>query len=130
MSEMNKQSIRTPLARARGLGSAHDGTHHWLMQRLTALALLPLTIWMLSCIGCLINDDYESVSAYLSEPFVAVMLGLFALAAFYHAALGLQVVIEDYVHCKMMKFALLTAVRFAAVIGVFVSLFSLVRIGL
>lgn len=107
MTHASKDSIRTPLGRARGLGSAKDGTHHWWMQRVTAVALLPLCLFFVTQIPHLVTTDHAAFAAWLSSPLTAVALGLFIFAAFYHAALGLQVIIEDYVHADGAKFFLL-----------------------
>lgn len=100
----NKASIVTPLKRARGLGSAHDGTHHFWVQRVTALALIPLTIWfMVALVTVLINHDVTAVRAWLTQPINAMVLAALIIALFWHAKLGLQVIIEDYVHCEGKK---------------------------
>lgn len=127
-SRKTHDSIRTPLGRARGLGSAHAGTHHWWMQRVTSIALIPLTMWMMACIACLTNDDYGSFIAWVQEPMIAIGIALFVIVSFYHAALGLQVVIEDYVTCKASRIASLLAVQFACFAGAFICLFALLRI--
>jgi succinate dehydrogenase / fumarate reductase membrane anchor subunit len=116
-------SLRTPLGRARGLGSAKGGTHHWWMQRLTAVALLPLVIWFIVAMIGRLGADHAAISTWLAAPLPAVLMILFIVAMFHHAQLGLQVVIEDYVHSEGVKFALLTIVKLAsiafAVAGVF-----------
>lgn len=102
---MSKQpSITTPLKRARGLGSAHDGTHHFWVQRLTALALIPLTLWfMVALVTQLINHDVTAVQAWLRNPVIAMVLAALIISLFWHAKLGIQVIIEDYVHCEGKK---------------------------
>jgi succinate dehydrogenase / fumarate reductase membrane anchor subunit len=109
---MNEQpNLRSPLGRVRGLGSAKDGTGHWWAQRLTALALVPLTIWFVGAVVSLIGADHAAVAAWIASPVVAGLLILLIVATFYHAALGLQVVIEDYVHGEGAKIALLLFVK-------------------
>ena len=110
--ENTKESIRTSLARARGRGASGTGTHHWLIQRVTSVALIPLTLWMLTCIECLITPEHAETVAWMTSPFVAIVLVLFTICAFYHAALGMQVVIEDYVHKPGWKFTLLILSNF------------------
>ena len=105
MSDKKDSSITSPLGRARGLGSAKDGTHHWIMQRLTAIALAPLVIWFFTCPYCFASSDYSGVIVWLGHHTVAIPMVLFLIGGYYHAALGLQVVIEDYVHHKGWKFA-------------------------
>ncbi|MEO3428121.1 succinate dehydrogenase, hydrophobic membrane anchor protein [Pelagibius sp. CAU 1746] len=114
---MNDQpNLRSPLGRVRGLGSAKDGTGHWWAQRLTALALIPLTIWFVGAVVSLIGADYAAVAAWIASPVVAGLLILLIVATFYHAALGLQVVIEDYVHGEGAKIALLLFVKALTVV--------------
>jgi len=104
-------SLRTPLARVRHLGSAKDGTHHWWMQRVTALALLPLTLWFVISVIGLAGADHAAVAAWAGHPLSATLLVLLLVATFYHAVLGLQVVIEDYVHDRVARTALLLLVQ-------------------
>jgi len=109
-------SLRSPLGRVRGLGSAKDGTGHWWAQRLTALALVPLTVWFCISVVTMIGADHATVAAWAGSPLVAGLLILLIVATFYHGALGLQVVIEDYVHGEMPKLALLLIVKAASVV--------------
>jgi succinate dehydrogenase / fumarate reductase membrane anchor subunit len=104
-------SLRTPLARVRHLGSAKDGTHHWWAQRLTALALIPLTLWFVASVISLVGAEHGAVVAWIGHPVSAVLLLILIVAVFYHAYLGLQIVIEDYVHNKGAKLALMLAVQ-------------------
>jgi succinate dehydrogenase / fumarate reductase membrane anchor subunit len=91
-------SLRTPLSEAKGLGSAKEGAHHWWLQRLTAIALIPLAIWLAFAVAMLGNTSYENILTWLQTPHVAILLILFVIATFYHTQLGLQVIVEDYVH--------------------------------
>ena len=100
---MSARSLRTPLARARGLGSAKDGTHHFWLQRLTAIALVPLTTWFALSVASLATADLPAVLAWMRSPLSAVLMLSFLLAGFWHMKLGLQVVIEDYVHGEWRK---------------------------
>ncbi len=104
-------SLRTPLARVRHLGSAKDGTGHWWAQRLTALALIPLTIWFVASLVNLAGADHAAMAAWMGNPVSAGLMILLVVATFYHAALGLQVVIEDYVHGEGAKMAALIVVK-------------------
>jgi succinate dehydrogenase / fumarate reductase membrane anchor subunit len=105
--------LRTPLSHARGLGSAKDGLGHWMAQRLTAIANSVLVVWFLvSAIG-LAGADYGTTRAWLASPVSAGLMLLLIASAFYHARLGLQVVIEDYVHHEGLKIAALAAVTLA-----------------
>lgn len=114
--------LRSPLGRVRGLGSAKEGTDHWWAQRLTSLALIPLTVWFVISIVGLTGADYAAVKSWAGSPVVAGLLILLIIATFYHSCLGLQVVIEDYVHSNGLRLFMLLGVRgaswFLAVIGV------------
>jgi succinate dehydrogenase subunit D (EC 1.3.5.1) len=90
-------SLRSDLGRARGLGAAHDGVQHWWRQRVSAVALVPLALWFAFSVARYPLRDYAAFSAWLHNPYVAIALILFVALVFYHSALGLQVVIEDYV---------------------------------
>lgn len=100
-------TTRTPLARAQGLGSAHSGVKHFWRQRVTAAALVPLSIWFVWAALSLIGADRQSVTAFLHAPLNAILMGLFVILAAVHMMLGLQMVIEDYVHREGNKLVLL-----------------------
>ena len=121
-------SLRTPLGRARGLGSAKDGVHHWWMQRLTAVALALLTPWFLWLVLTLPATDQGSVHAVLGLPHNAVFLIAFVIALFWHARLGLQVVIEDYVHTRSLEIALQVLVTLACALGTLAAVVAIGRI--
>jgi len=125
---MNK--FRTPLKNVRGLGAAKTGTEHFVLQRLTATALIPLTIWFLIFVLSLVNADYVTAADAVSKPWNAVLLVGFLVAMFWHAQLGLQVVLEDYIHNSLLALALQTTVKFIAVLGAIVSVFAVARIAL
>jgi len=110
MKAMVQQDMRSPLGRVIGLGSAQDGVEHWWLQRLTAVALVPLTIWFVASIIAHTTSDYERSIAWLSTPLTTTCMTLLLIAMFYHTALGLQVVIEDYVH-SAAKVPLLVSMR-------------------
>ncbi len=105
------RDYRSPLSQARGLGSATEGVQHWWLQRLTALALVPLTFWFVFSVIVLQGATHAEIVAWLASPFSAGLMILFILATFWHAALGLQVVIEDYVHREGCKLAMLLLVK-------------------
>jgi len=107
---MDRQRMRSPLARAMGLGSAKEGVEHWWMERVSAVALVPLTLWFVASIIAHTGSDYATFIAWLRAPLVSILMILLLIALFYHTALGLQVVIEDYVHSGT-KFVALVAVR-------------------
>lgn len=121
-------SLRSDLGRVRGLGAAKEGVAHWWAQRVTALALVPLTLWFASSVVSLVGADHAAVVDWIGSPVPAVLLVLLIVATFHHAQLGLQVVIEDYVHAEGMKVALILLVKGAAALLGVVSLFAVLRI--
>lgn len=121
--------LRTPLARARGLGSAREGVHHWWAQRLTAIALIPLVVWFAISLVMMSGADYGAVRAWIGSPMVMVLLILTIAIGLHHGQLGLQVVIEDYVHGDGSKLALIVAVRFIAVLFGLAAVVAILRIG-
>jgi succinate dehydrogenase / fumarate reductase, membrane anchor subunit len=111
---MDRQRMRSPLGRAMGLGSAKEGAEHWWMARVSAVALIPLTLWFVASIIAHTGSDYVTFIVWLRMPLVSILMVLLLIALFYHTALGLQVVIEDYVHSEA-KFGALIAVRLGCV---------------
>ncbi len=107
-------SMRSEISRVKGLGAAKEGVHHWWAQRLTALALIPLGLWFVASLVCLAGADYTAISYWLGSPLTLGALSLLVIAVFYHAVLGLQVVIEDYIHTHAVKIVLVVLVQFAA----------------
>jgi succinate dehydrogenase / fumarate reductase membrane anchor subunit len=100
-------SLRAPLARVLNHGAAHDGVSHWLVQRVTALAIAPLAIWLLLSLLSLPDSSYFTVVGWVQHSWNAVLLSLLVLLASWHAWLGMQMIIEDYVHTFLSKTALL-----------------------
>ena len=121
---------RTPLKDVRGLGSAKEGTHHFIVQRLTALALIPLTCWFLYFVIGLMQADYLTATDAVARPFNAMLLVAFLVAMFWHTQLGMQVIIEDYVHSHALALTAQIAVRFICILGALASVFAVVRIAL
>jgi succinate dehydrogenase / fumarate reductase membrane anchor subunit len=112
----NDSDRRSDLGRVRGLGSAKEGVHHWWMQRLTAVALVPLAIWFVAALICHTGASYDAASAWLASPVVFGIMVLLVVVTFYHAMLGLQVIIEDYVHREGAKIAGLLLMKFACAV--------------
>lgn len=121
-------SLETRLARVRGLGSAKDGTHHWWGQRLTAVALLPLTIWFAVSVAGMTGASYAVAVAWVGQPLNTVLLLLLIAATFQHLQLGLQVVLEDYVHAEGAKIAALMLLKFACAILAVASGYAVLRV--
>ena len=118
----------TPIGRVRGLGSAHHGAHHWIVARITAISNLILMTWLLVSMLLMSDFSYASVAGWLSSPIAAVPMILLVISTFYHAKLGLQVLIEDYIHEPGSKFALLAALNLAAIGGGAFAAFSVARL--
>ncbi len=108
---MDRQRMRSPLGRARGLGSAKEGVAAWWLERVMAVALVPLSLWFMASLIELTGSDYAAFLAWLKTPVLALLMVLLLITLFSHLALGLQVVIEDYVHSGA-KIPALIAVRF------------------
>lgn len=123
-------SLQTPLARVKGLGSARRGTLHWWRQRLSAVALLPLSLWFIYELTTLNRLEYGATRAWAAAPATAVLLALFIPTLFYHAQAGLQVVVEDYVKSEWLKLAALVLVKFIAAVGAVVALLAVAKIHL
>lgn len=122
--------FRTPLKNVRGLGAAKTGTEHFVLQRLTATALVALGIWFVVFVLSLLGADYVAATAAIAKPWNAVLLVGFLVAMFWHAQIGLQVILEDYVHNTLLALALQVSVKFIAVLGAIVSIFAVARIAL
>ena len=108
--------MRSPLGRARGLGSTKDGVAHWWAQRVTAVALVPLTLWFVVSVVSLVGADYAAYKAWVGMPGNAVLLVLLIVTLFHHTQLGLQVIIEDYVHGEATKVVSLMVMKFTVVL--------------
>lgn len=120
----------TSIGKVRGLGSAHHGAHHWLVARTTAISNLLLMTWFIVSLLMLSDYSFETVTGWLSQPLAAVPMILLIISVFYHARLGLQVVIEDYIHESGSKFALLSALNLAAFGGGAFAIFSVASLAL
>jgi len=123
-------SLRTPLGRVMGLGSAKDGTAHWWAQRLSAMALALLGLWFVGSLAGLDSADYATARTFVAEPLNTVLLSLLFVTMSYHSYLGVQVVIEDYVHAAALKVATLVVSRFAHVLVAAIAVYAILRIGL
>jgi succinate dehydrogenase / fumarate reductase membrane anchor subunit len=124
----SESSLRSRLGQARGLGSAHEGVHHWWAQRMSALALIPLGLWLVAALVCKAGADYAAISEWLSQPFTVGALGLTILITVYHAVLGLQVVVEDYIHAQPAKLILMILLPMGGVALVVAAIVSLLVI--
>jgi succinate dehydrogenase / fumarate reductase membrane anchor subunit len=122
--------LRTPLARARGIGSGKTGTGHFWTQRVTAIALALLVPWLVGLLVSMVGADVEAVRTAIARPWNAILLSAFVVALFWHAKLGIQVVVEDYVHTRATEIVLQLANTFLCALGAVASLYAIVRIAL
>lgn len=127
MSE-SKASMRTPLGRVRGLGSARSGTEHFWLQRVTAVANIPLSLFVVGLIISTAGSNYSAVKATLGSPIVAIPLILFVMSAVYHMRLGMQMVIEDYVPAEGARIVLLLLNTFFSAVVALASIFAILKL--
>lgn len=123
-------NLRSPLGRVLGRGSAKEGVHHWWVQRVTSVALVPLTVWFVVSILSLPSLDHATVTAWLSQLWTAVFLILLVLTGAWHSQLGVRVVVEDYVHASGTKTLLLVLVTFFHVVVAAAGVLAILRVAL
>ena len=123
-------SLRTPLAHVRGLGSAKSGSHHWWIQRITAIVLIPLTLWFIASLVMISRAEYQEAVAWISQPLNTVFLLIFLSAMYYHSFLGLQVVIEDYLEPEWLKITALIATKFVMIFTGLLSIVAVLKVSL
>jgi succinate dehydrogenase / fumarate reductase membrane anchor subunit len=119
--------MQAPLARARGLGSARSGSRHWSLQRVSALALAPLTVWFVISFMALISADHRSYSQWIGSPLNAVLMILLVIVLFHHMSLGLQVIAEDYLHTDWIKLFAIISIQFGCLVLVVAGVVSILR---
>ena len=127
---LKSNNMKTPLAQARGLDAAMSGLSHWWHQRLTAIAMVGLVAWMCALVVMLAGADFESAMSLLSHPINAAILILFVGVGFWHSALGLQVVLEDYVAHEGIRLTMIIALRMGLILLGAISMLSLLKIAL
>ena len=123
-------SIRTPLARVRGLGTAKDGTHHWWVQRVTSIMLVPLVLWFVVSLLSVSHADYETFRHWLGNPIRAGLMVALLATTFYHASLGMQVIYEDYVRPEGAKFVALLVTQVLLFLLGAVSIVAVLKVAL
>ena len=121
-------SMQSNLGRVRGMGSAKEGVHHWWMQRLTAIALVPLMLWLVISIVAHAGAGHAAVTAWMGQPIPAILMILLVVGGYYHAKLGMQVVIEDYVHNEGVKFVALIGLKLLTVVLGVASVFAILKL--
>jgi succinate dehydrogenase / fumarate reductase membrane anchor subunit len=124
----NKHALQSDLGRARGLGSSHHGVGHWWHQRVTAIANIPLMLWLVWSVINMPGWSFEQFTTWLAAPINAVLMILAVISVFYHAALGTQVIAEDYIHTEWMKIAKLLCLRLFFLAGAVACIFSILKI--
>ncbi len=124
------KSMSTPLARARGLGSAKSGLHHWWHQRVSAVAMVGLVSWMVVLLFSLVEADYQTALNMLAHPVNATVVVLFVAVGLWHASLGLQVVLEDYVANEGVRLIAILAVKMAASVTAILAILSVLKVAL
>jgi succinate dehydrogenase / fumarate reductase membrane anchor subunit len=122
------KNMQTPLHRVKGLGSSHSGTGHFWHERVTSVALIPLTLWFGYAVLGLVNASQVAAISFLAHPVNAILMAAFAIITLYHIKLGLQVIIDDYVHKPGSRIFLLLLVRFAVIATGSACIFALLRI--
>ena len=122
--------MRSQLGRARGLGSAKSGASHWWAERVTALALVPLTLWFICAAVRLLGAPHDAVLAWLANPFVIVGLIALLLATFHHMQIGLQAVVDDYVHVEGVRLALLLLIKAVCFVFALAGIIAVLKMGL
>jgi succinate dehydrogenase / fumarate reductase, membrane anchor subunit len=122
--------LRSPLGRARGLGSAHAGYHHWWIERVEAVALVPLTIWFIYALLHLVGAPHQAVIDWLSSPWSMVLMLLLIVATFHHFSLGVQSVLDDYVHQPTAKLWSVLAIKGACLLSALLCIVAVLKIGL
>lgn len=125
---MTQKGRPSPFDQTQGLGSAHEGVGQWWMQRVTAVALVPLTLWFAAALMAHARSDYSAVILWLRSPPTTVFMALLLIALFYHMAFGLQVVIEDYVHDNRLKIPAVIAIRLGSFALAVTGLIAVLRI--
>ena len=121
-------SLRSDLGRVKGLGSAKEGVQHWRLQRLTALALLPLTLWFVMSLLCVFQGSHAEVVQWIGQPHITVLLLALSIALFWHLLLGVQVVIEDYVHVPWQQIVAQVLLRAGVGLGGLLAVVSILKI--
>ena len=121
-------AFQTPISKVRGLGSAHEGVHHWWMQRISAIALIPLVLWMVYSLVHAVPQGLAGVAVWLASPYAALGVILFFLFACYHASLGVQMIVEDYISCKCLQIAKVIGVKLCFFVIAIAMIFAVIKL--
>ena len=128
--KLSQHTLRSPLGRVRGLGPAKEGVHHWWLQRVTAVALVPLTLWFVASVIVLTGASHGEAALWVARPLNTVLLLALIGATFWHGALGLQVVIEDYIHGEAARLATMLAMKAAMLLLALAAAFAVLQVAL
>jgi succinate dehydrogenase / fumarate reductase membrane anchor subunit len=120
-------SLRNPLAKAHNHGSAGEGVGHWWAQRFTAILLVFLVVWLIYALASLIGADHAAATAWIGRPFNAAMAILFVVTSIHHGQLGLQVVIEDYIHTRATEVTLMVLIKIASIVGGLLAVIAILK---
>ncbi len=126
----NKGGLKSPMSRANGLGSAKTGLDHWIMQRMTAVVNLILGLWLIYSLVFSVGATYTEALAFVGEPLHAIFLILFVMSTFYHSVLGMQVIVEDYIHNEGFKIFKLLGQRILFFTMAIACIFSILQVAL
>ena len=120
--------LRSPLGKVKDASHAQGGSHHWIAQRLTAIALIPLIIWFVFNLVCSVNDDQAGALSFLQNPFNAITMVLFLATSIYHGSLGMRVVFEDYISCSVARTTAIILTNFISIILVVASIVAVINL--
>ena len=121
-------NLRNPLANAHNHGAAGDGVGHWWAQRFSAILLALLTVWLVYALASLVGADHAAATAWLGTPFNAAMAILFVVTSIYHGKLGLQVIIEDYIHQRSVEVSLQIFIKLASIVGGLLAVIAILKV--
>jgi succinate dehydrogenase / fumarate reductase membrane anchor subunit len=124
----NKSSLNTPLKQARGLGGVHHGSGEWMYQRLMSIALVPLMLWFVLSALSLRGASYAAFTAWVADPIHAVLMVFTIFSVFFHAMLGVQVIVEDYIHHTMLRMVILIGNKFFFIAAAVICIFAILKI--
>lgn len=119
---------RSPISKAKGLGSSHSGVHHWIHQRFTSILMLVFVSWIIQLIATVSSEPLSTAIETIKKPYNILAIAVFISTLFYHASLGMQVIIEDYCHCRMVRIVLLLSVKIVSMLTVASMLVALIHL--
>jgi succinate dehydrogenase / fumarate reductase membrane anchor subunit len=130
LTKWHKGGLKNPLSRARNLGSAHEGLHHWMAQRISAILLIPLIYWLCWSVIGLVHADQAAFVMWLAKPWNTILMIMTIITMFYHAALGCQVIVEDYIHTEWFKLAKLVSMKIVLFTTCLACIYAVLKVAL